>query len=509
MLPSKNADTTGFDYGLVESGERLQTIAKSIRKSHSKYVVEIGKQLLEAKELLPHGQFLAWVEAEFDFTVRSAGRYMEVVRRWGKLDTVSNLSPGVLYALLPARVPDTAAQALFALADEQGRVTVRDAKRIIDKHVNPKPKPPERKSKPAPPKPVMTVEGKVHPQTSKQSTEAELLSQGLKLLNELSRRSASPEIQCLVNRGVRLGATAEVALASPEWTFEELLQHVANLSRNDQQAVADFLGRQGIFARNSKAVTADEVLQLVTEQSADTQQRISDQLASQGVFPSSPQSIDEVPSVEPVEKGSLLPFDAADLVPPGKLNCPKFVELWVDWCEYNAKYATPLDKVIARAQLNKLKHRTVNAACAAIETAISNREFKIPAARNVKTQFTPPTAEEVLAFMHKKQILGIDPEQFIAYYQTQGWNLSNGQPMQDWRMALQRWAANSKEKKSTSIPTHGELNGSHKVFKFEPGSRPRSTNVDDFYGPGAIAKMQKQENSDSADSILDASDLTI
>lgn len=52
---------------------------------------------------------------------------------------------------------------------------------------------------------------------------------------------------------------------------------------------------------------------------------------------------------------------------------------------------------------------------------------------------TPPTADEVRAYS-EEQGLGLDPERFVDYYAAQGWRLSNGRAMKDWRAAARNWA---------------------------------------------------------------------
>ena len=53
--------------------------------------------------------------------------------------------------------------------------------------------------------------------------------------------------------------------------------------------------------------------------------------------------------------------------------------------------------------------------------------------------FKPPTPEEVMAYASERGI-DIDAEDFCDYYGAQGWRLSNGNHMRDWRMAANRWA---------------------------------------------------------------------
>lgn len=52
---------------------------------------------------------------------------------------------------------------------------------------------------------------------------------------------------------------------------------------------------------------------------------------------------------------------------------------------------------------------------------------------------TPPTPDEVRAYS-EEQGLGLDPERFCDYYAAQGWRLSNGRAMKDWRAAARNWA---------------------------------------------------------------------
>lgn len=54
-------------------------------------------------------------------------------------------------------------------------------------------------------------------------------------------------------------------------------------------------------------------------------------------------------------------------------------------------------------------------------------------------KFTPPTPEEVSEYAREKG-LSLDANDFCDYYGAQGWRLSNGNPMRDWRQAANRWA---------------------------------------------------------------------
>lgn len=59
-----------------------------------------------------------------------------------------------------------------------------------------------------------------------------------------------------------------------------------------------------------------------------------------------------------------------------------------------------------------------------------------------RKRFTPPTLEEVMDYAFEKGIT-INAEDFIDYYSSQGWKLSNGNQMKDWQAAARRWAKRS------------------------------------------------------------------
>ena len=58
--------------------------------------------------------------------------------------------------------------------------------------------------------------------------------------------------------------------------------------------------------------------------------------------------------------------------------------------------------------------------------------------KRARTRFTPPTAEEVRAYCAEKD-LNVDPERFVAYYESNGWMVGRNH-MKDWRAAARSWA---------------------------------------------------------------------
>lgn len=58
-------------------------------------------------------------------------------------------------------------------------------------------------------------------------------------------------------------------------------------------------------------------------------------------------------------------------------------------------------------------------------------------ARASPTRFVPPTEVEVRAYCQERRN-GIDPEHFVAYYQSRGWRAGSS-PVKDWRACIRLW----------------------------------------------------------------------
>ena len=61
-----------------------------------------------------------------------------------------------------------------------------------------------------------------------------------------------------------------------------------------------------------------------------------------------------------------------------------------------------------------------------------------------RKRFTPPTLEEVKAYV-KERNSSVDPKRFFEYYETGKWKDAKGQPVRNWKQKLITW-----EKKDTS-----------------------------------------------------------
>lgn len=78
-----------------------------------------------------------------------------------------------------------------------------------------------------------------------------------------------------------------------------------------------------------------------------------------------------------------------------------------------------------------------------------------------RASFTAPTADEVAEFA-REDGLSLDAEKFVDYYAAQGWRLSNGNAMRDWRAAARNWARRDRRSRSPSDPfNRGEVSSEY------------------------------------------------
>lgn len=63
-------------------------------------ILGIGQRLLEAKAILPHGEWLPWLTEQVDFSERQAQRFMKLAQEWANPTALSDLGATKALALL-------------------------------------------------------------------------------------------------------------------------------------------------------------------------------------------------------------------------------------------------------------------------------------------------------------------------------------------------------------------------------------------------------------------------
>lgn len=124
-------DTT-FDYGSLsaEKAASARAAAERIRgrmQLAAESIIEVGRELIEQKKALGHGNFLPWIETEFAMSAETARKYMRVTTELGsKFQPSWNLPVSALYALSAPSTPEPARAEVLDRAANGEKVTAKE-----------------------------------------------------------------------------------------------------------------------------------------------------------------------------------------------------------------------------------------------------------------------------------------------------------------------------------------------------------------------------------------------
>ncbi len=116
---------------------RLGQITGRILKRHRTQIesmLENGEDLIRAREILRHGEFLKWLENEFGWSQRTAYNYMNSAKRFaGRFALVANLTPSAVYELSAPSTPDSVCEKIVKRLEAGERFQPDDIKAMVDK----------------------------------------------------------------------------------------------------------------------------------------------------------------------------------------------------------------------------------------------------------------------------------------------------------------------------------------------------------------------------------------
>ena len=81
----------------------IETITAEIlelKQTAGSAILNIGQRLIEAKEMLDHGEWLPWLEERVEFSERSAQNFMRLAREWSNPQTLADLGASKALTLL-------------------------------------------------------------------------------------------------------------------------------------------------------------------------------------------------------------------------------------------------------------------------------------------------------------------------------------------------------------------------------------------------------------------------
>jgi hypothetical protein len=130
----------GFDYAVLTPQVRVlvqgkTSEPKSLIHRNAYDIIDIGQKLTEVKEQLGHENFRTWLKAEFDWSLRTAARFMQVATQFKSANLANlNIAVSALYLLAEPSTPEKARNQALELAKKGENITHTKAKAIVNCH---------------------------------------------------------------------------------------------------------------------------------------------------------------------------------------------------------------------------------------------------------------------------------------------------------------------------------------------------------------------------------------
>ena len=139
-IPNVFIGQKGFDYEVLDRQTQIAVKQKTseikgLIRQTAQEIVEVGQKLAEVKQKLKHGQFRSWLKNEFNWSISSATKFMQVSEQFKNVNfTHFNFATSALYVLAAPSTPDSARQYALNMASQGENITYSLAKLIIKHH---------------------------------------------------------------------------------------------------------------------------------------------------------------------------------------------------------------------------------------------------------------------------------------------------------------------------------------------------------------------------------------
>jgi hypothetical protein len=80
--------------------EQITLEVKFYLNQTAQNIIEVGKRLTQAKDMLPHGEFGNWLDKKFCLTIRTAQKFMQVSERFGNTPLTAHLNQTQMIEML-------------------------------------------------------------------------------------------------------------------------------------------------------------------------------------------------------------------------------------------------------------------------------------------------------------------------------------------------------------------------------------------------------------------------
>lgn len=96
----------------ARSIEAVTAEVLGLKRQGGQVILELGRRLIEAKEMLTHGEWLPWLSEQVDISERTAQKFMRLAREWSNPNTLADLgaSKALMLLALPEEERDAMAE---------------------------------------------------------------------------------------------------------------------------------------------------------------------------------------------------------------------------------------------------------------------------------------------------------------------------------------------------------------------------------------------------------------
>ena len=129
-----------FNYEILDQQTQISVKQKTseikgLIRQTAQDIFKVGKKLAEVKQQLKHGQFRNWLKTEFNWSVSSATKFMQVSEQFKNVNfTDFNFATSALYVLAAPSTPESAREHALQLASRGENITYSLAKLIVKHH---------------------------------------------------------------------------------------------------------------------------------------------------------------------------------------------------------------------------------------------------------------------------------------------------------------------------------------------------------------------------------------
>jgi hypothetical protein len=133
-------ETLNFEYGVLDTSMRsiIQQRASEIKmlmRRNTQDIIDIGQKLIEVKKHLGHGNFQNWLKFEFNWSISTATKFMQVAEQFKGVNFKHlNITASTLYMIAAPSTPKEVRVEVLERASNGENISYTEAKKIVSQY---------------------------------------------------------------------------------------------------------------------------------------------------------------------------------------------------------------------------------------------------------------------------------------------------------------------------------------------------------------------------------------